>query len=249
MRTLALLLVACSSGSSGSSGPGPSGASGAPTSPKIEPRILPPADPLEIGRPVEREIGAQAVHRYRFELSAGNVATGVVTQNGVDVVVVTFDPSGNKLAEFDSPNGNKGPEPFSIEAIVGGAYDFEVRPFIEPSGSGAPTSGSGAPFGRYEAKLDAILTADAFAERSAKERIDSPRILELWRAVRTKRTADIEKFWTDLKGKSPIVEPYPGTPNDVLVTFVQRTRMPYVALIGGPDYREKPLVRIGDSEL
>jgi enterochelin esterase-like enzyme len=194
---------------------------------------------------VERALGRAETHRFRIELPANHAALGVLMQNGIDVALMTSDPSGKKLGEFDSPNGDKGPEPFLIESTVAGGYDLEVKPFVEPTPGGAPAPETG----RYELRLEAIVTADVFAERKAAERIASPRILEVWRHVRSGRRDAVEKFWADLKGKSPIVEPYPGEPKDVLVTFVMRSKEPYVALLGVMDFREKPMVRIGDSDL
>ncbi|MBA3501883.1 MAG: DUF3327 domain-containing protein, partial [Deltaproteobacteria bacterium] len=101
---------------------------------------------------------------------------------------------------------------------------------------------------RYEARVE-ILTPDAYADLQAKQRFASTRIRELWAAVRTHRKDAIEKFWKDLDGKSPIVEPYPGDPKDVLVTFVYRSKGPYVGMFGGDGFREQPLVRLGDSDL
>jgi enterochelin esterase-like enzyme len=241
MRWLPLILIACSS--SGSSAPAPAPAPMPPAA-NAPPKV--PAEKLENGRPVERAIKVGEKHRYRVELAAGNVAIGTVVQNGIDVLVMTFDATGKQVAEFDSPNGPAGPEPFALEATVAGAYDFEVRPFSLPPGSTEPAIPTE---GRYEARVDDILTADGYAERRAKERIDSARILDAWRAVRTRKQAEVDKFWAELAGKAPIVEPYPGEPKDALVTFVYRSKLPYVALIGGPDFREKPLVRIGDSDL
>lgn len=214
-----------------------------------KPPPLPPADRLERGRPIERAIRAGEAHRFRFELAAGEAAIGVVMQDGIDVELITFDPAGHKLGDFDSPNGTKGPEPFVIEATVAGAYDLEVRPFVEPPPPGGAPAAAPPAEGRYEARLDEVLTADAYAERKARERIVSPRLLEAWRAVRARDQAAIERFWSELKGKAPIVEPYPGEPRDVLVTFVLRSTGPYVAMFGGTDFREKPLVRLADSDL
>ena len=179
-------------------------------------------------------------------MPAGQVVTAEVVQKGIDLIVVTFDASGQKIAEFDSPNGADGPEPFAIEATVAGAYDFEVQPFALPPDSKDPAIPTE---GRYEARIGDIMTSDAYAELRAKEHIDSPRILELWRSVRTHKQADVDRWWSELRGKAPLIDPYPGDPKDALATFVFRSKAPYVALLGGPDFREKPLVRIGDSDL
>jgi enterochelin esterase-like enzyme len=218
--------------------------------------VPPPAaaDRLELGRPVARAIRAGEAHRYRIALAAGHAAIGLVMQSGIDVELILFDPAGRKLAALDSPNGDKGPEPFVIEATAAGAYDLEVRPFVEPPPPPPlpgvePATPPPPTEGRYEARLDEVLTADAYAERKARERIASPRLLEMWRAVRARDQAALEKLWSELKGKAPIVEPYPGDPRDVLITFVLRAIAPYVGMLNGPDFREKPLIRLAGSDI
>jgi enterochelin esterase-like enzyme len=247
MRWALLLVAACSSSSTPPARPAPTEpAAPAPQTAAVKP--LPRADRIEQGKPVERSIKTGESHRYRVELSAGHVITGVVMQNGIDVEVLSYDTAGKQLAAFDSPNGDKGPEPFVIEATAAGHYDFEVRPFVIPSDAPAAAAPPAPTEGKYDARIE-VLTPDAYAELQAKQRFASTRIRALWRAVRTRDQDAIEKFWKDLDGKSPIVEPYPGDPKDVLVTFVYRSKAPYVGLFGGDGFREKPLVRLGDSDL
>jgi enterochelin esterase-like enzyme len=210
----------------------------------------PTAERLEQGRPIVRTIWAGEAHRYRVKLAAGRVAIGAVVQMGIDVELIAFDPAGRRLGEFDSDNGDKGREPFVIVATAGGAYDLEIRPFIERAAGTAPLPISPSPAqGRYEGRLDEVLTADAYAERKARERIASPRLLEAWRTFRARDPTAIAKFWGELKGKAPIIESYPEDPGDVLVTFVLRATAPYVGMFGGPNIREKPLIRLADSDL
>jgi hypothetical protein len=58
-------------------------------------------------------------------------------------VVRAFSPSGRRLGEFDTPNGNSGPEDVTVIAETSGAYRIEV----------APLSGYENPSGRYEIKI------------------------------------------------------------------------------------------------
>src|SRR5262245_3671175 len=141
MRWFVLACFACSSAPRPSTQPvvPPPASAAAPSALPPEPtRPLPAADPLERGKDVERAIKTGDAHRFRIQLQAGQVAVGVVMQDGIDVALTTFDSTGKKLAELDSPNGSKGPEPFIIEATVAGAYDVEVKPFTDPPAPGAP---------------------------------------------------------------------------------------------------------------
>ena len=198
-------------------------------------------DVLQPGRPVERALSAQEVHAYQITLSAGQMLLAVVNQRGIDVVVSVFDPAGTKLAEVDSPNGALGPEPVTLEAKLTGAYRLEVRAFEKDSA------------GRYEARIEGILSTEQYAERLAKGTYDSPRLFRLWQEARAEGRSAVERFWQDVKGKAPLVEPRPGDPDDVWVTFLWRgdADTKYAALIGGPPgpSLEKPLARLEGTDL
>ncbi len=85
------------------------------------------AGQLELGQPIERELSAGAVHSYGVEFESGQFALVMVDQRGIDVSLAIFDPAGQKVAEFDSPNGARGPEPASLVVESAGEYRIEVR--------------------------------------------------------------------------------------------------------------------------
>jgi enterochelin esterase-like enzyme len=186
-------------------------------------------DPLEVGKPSEREIHAGETHAYEIFVAPDRVVSGVVDQRGIDLMVRLIDPSGATIATLDSPNGKVGPEPWTIEGKTSGTWRIEVSPFPDSKGSG-----------RYEARVDEIITVDERDERLAKERYASPRILRLWKEKRAQGPAAIEAFVKELSGHAPLVEPVPNDPRgDVLITFARRispeTR--YVGLLGAPSVK------------
>jgi enterochelin esterase-like enzyme len=210
------------------------------TPPTPAPAPTATGDALVSGRPIERAISTGEVHRYKIHLDRGQVATGVIDQRGIDVVVSTFDRAGRKLEDIDSDNGANGPEPFVIDANAAGDYPLEVH--VLPGE---------AQHGRYEARVVEITTHAAYVERHAHEVIRSPRLFRLWQDLAAGRRAAVAAFWTELDHKAPLVEPFPGDPHDVLVTFVYRLADPtlHVTIYGGPTAREKPLVRLADSDV
>jgi enterochelin esterase-like enzyme len=241
MRWLVIACVACSS-------PSPS----RPVAPRSEPVPVaappparPRADAIAPGKAVDRELTVPEVHRYRVTVAANTVITGVVEQDGIDLELITYDATGEKLRTFDSPNGEHGPEPFVIEAKVAGDYDLEIRRVVLPPNE---PDADLSKHGKYHATV-AVMTADDYAYTLAQKHIASPRILAAWREVRLHHQEAADKVWAELAGKSPIVEAYPGHPEDRLVTFVFRSKRTYVGAVGILDFREQPLVRLGDSDL
>lgn len=117
--------------------------------------------PLERGKPVERELKAGETHAYGIALEAGQFLDAAVNQRGVDVVVRVYAPDGSRIAEVDSPNGSQGDEPVALEAKAAGTYRIEVSPLGQEGGTAA---------GRYEIRVNELLTADAYARRLADKK-------------------------------------------------------------------------------
>src|SRR5215471_216217 len=100
------------------------------------------ASPLEVGKPIERELAGGQAHYYKITVEAGQYLHLVVEQKGIDVVVALYGPEDKKLIEVDSPNGAYGPEPISVIADATSSYRLEVR-----------SPEKGVPAGRYEVKI------------------------------------------------------------------------------------------------
>jgi hypothetical protein len=105
---------------------------------------------LQVGTPIERTLGAGQAHSYNITLDPNQYLQLVVDQHGIDVIVRVFSPTGRKIGEFDSPNGDDGPENVSVLAIDGGAYRIEVAPLGQ---------NLNPPPGKYEIKITELRKA------------------------------------------------------------------------------------------
>jgi erythromycin esterase len=119
------------------------------------------AQQLEQGKPIERELKSKETHAYKVTLAAGQFLSAAVNQRGIDVVVRIFAPDEKLLAEIDSPNGVEGDEPIALEAKNAGTYRLEVL----PNEDGGDTAS-----GRYEIRINEILSTDTYAQRLAEQK-------------------------------------------------------------------------------
>jgi hypothetical protein len=117
------------------------------------------ASVLEQGRAIERPIAGGDAHDYKVSLKAGQFLHLVVDQRGIDVVVRVIGPDGKRIAEVDSPNGDSGPEPVQVVAAAAGDFLVEIRPLEKTAGRG-----------RYQVKIEELLTADQYTERLAAKK-------------------------------------------------------------------------------
>jgi hypothetical protein len=112
------LLVACVACTSPSHPAVPTPVAPRPVAPPVVAPPRPAAETIAAGLAVDRELTAPEVHRYRVTAGANTVIAGVVEQDRIDLEVITYDATGAKINTFDSPNGEHGPEPFTIGAVA-----------------------------------------------------------------------------------------------------------------------------------
>lgn len=89
---------------------------------------------LDTGKTIEKKLLKNENHIYTIFLHKGEYAECIVMQKGVDVAIDVTDPSGKKIKTFDSPNGQNGPEPVSVEAIQTGNYQLKIYPLNDQTG-------------------------------------------------------------------------------------------------------------------
>lgn len=139
--------------------------------------------PIEVGKPIEKELSAGQAHSYRVVLTSGQYARIVVDQRGIDVRVSVFGFDKKKVMEVDSPNGERGIEEAFIVADVSGDYRIEVR---SPENKALP--------GKYEISIVELRTATAAdRDRYAAEHLYQ-QAEELTRegTVRSRQIADLD---------------------------------------------------------
>ncbi|HEU4834900.1 MAG TPA: PPC domain-containing protein [Pyrinomonadaceae bacterium] len=83
---------------------------------------------LQVGTPVERTLGPGQSHEFNITVEENTFVQLVVEQRGIDVTVKIFSPAGKSAGEYDSPNGNDGPEHVSFVAATAGRYNIIVSP-------------------------------------------------------------------------------------------------------------------------
>ncbi len=81
---------------------------------------------LKKGLLISDVLKKDAPHRYAVSLEANQFAYFNLVQHGIDAQITTFDPDGNKIEDFDSPNFRNGDEPITLFSDKKGTYILEV---------------------------------------------------------------------------------------------------------------------------
>jgi CubicO group peptidase (beta-lactamase class C family) len=91
---------------------------------------------LTKGKSISSEIAPGEKHQYKVKLEKDQFAFFKLMQKGVDMKISTYDFKGDKIEDFDSPNGKNGPELFTLISSDKGDYLIEVYPFDEKEPKG-----------------------------------------------------------------------------------------------------------------
>ncbi|HKX30981.1 MAG TPA: tetratricopeptide repeat protein, partial [Blastocatellia bacterium] len=110
----------------------------------------PDLQPLEPGRPVNRELADGQRHSYGIRLGAGQFLKVVVEQQAIDVIVQVLGPDGRQILEVDTENGLREQEAVPLAAESAGEYRLILRPAQQ-----------GAAAGRYEIRIVELRAATA----------------------------------------------------------------------------------------
>jgi enterochelin esterase-like enzyme len=99
----------------------------------------------------------------------------------------------------------------------------------------------------------ATIVTPLLAVDEPQEEFESPRLAALAKELADDRVDALDKFWQQLKGHAPIVEPIADDPHTSRVTFVWRGdgQVRKVSLLGGPPTADfgSPLRRLKDTDL
>ncbi len=92
--------------------------------------------PLPTDKNLSFDISSKESHRFTIQLEGEQLTNFELVQKGIDVVITTYNVEGQKIKDFDSPNGKSGSEFFHIKSDVGGIYGIEVKA-IDQNGLGS----------------------------------------------------------------------------------------------------------------
>ncbi|HEY2961801.1 MAG TPA: pre-peptidase C-terminal domain-containing protein, partial [Pyrinomonadaceae bacterium] len=122
-------------------------------------------------------ITGHETHTFTVTLEENQFVQLVVEQRGIDVVIRVSSPAGKSLGDFDSPNGDNGPEDISFVAITPGVYRIAVTPLDQ----GEPDSG------KYQIKIIELRAA-------TEQEIKNSKNLEVVKAKGIALLSEIEEL-------------------------------------------------------
>lgn len=154
--------------------------------------------PLELGKPVERELRGGEIHTYRISVEQGQFLHIVIEKKGIDAAGALIGPDAKLIAIAQRPNGSFGTEAVSALVATSGSFNFRVF-----------AANKNAPAGNYEVKItDLRPVQPEDSTRIAAERAFWDALQLQSRGTVESRRSAIAKFeeslkdWRDLGDRS-----------------------------------------------
>ncbi len=85
---------------------------------------------------LEKSLTLGEKHTYSITAQADQFIFAAVIQQGIDLTIAVFDPEGEKVGDYDSPNFQNGPEYISLNTSLAGNYRLEVTGLEDNQPSG-----------------------------------------------------------------------------------------------------------------
>jgi tetratricopeptide (TPR) repeat protein len=178
---------------------------------------------LQLRQRERHPMTASESHSYQLALKADQYFSLRVEQLGIDVVVDVFGPNGKLIEEFDSPNGDRGPEVVTLVAPAAGNYRVEIHS-LDPK----------ARAGSYEIELEEIRASEARDKQFQLARQHSKDLADkLEQAVAKRDDDEVVKRFQD--GVIELAHPA-AEPVLLLIRATEAVQLP-VAYLARGDYQ------------
>jgi len=195
---------------------------------------------LALGKAQDGVLTAGKAQSFVVSLNAGDFAQIKLDPHGKELVVITYDPSGDKFRGTAlGPDEGK----FNFVADRPGTYRVGV------SAKDKTVEAT------YTITLDKVVTLTARLA-PPKPVYESPRMKALKASVESGKPGSVDAFWEEVKKQgAPLIEPLDGNDKNMLVTFLWRgtpdthnvfvLRFPYAA--DKPDNYH--MIRLGETDV
>lgn len=165
---------------------------------------------LAIGSPVARDIAPGESHDYTVSASVGDLVSGLFTLRGVAGSLEVRDPTNTRIKTFVAYEPQPTQEqPVGFLASKPGTYQIRVK-------------ASGTVKGSYVLRIERAEASSRMrgVQAQPREVYASERVRQLAREIRERQADAVDRFWREVTGIAPLVEPLKDSNDDVLVTFL-----------------------------
>ena len=86
---------------------------------------------LTAGMTLQKTMHKGEKHEYIIQLNKDENLEMTILQKGVDLIIDAYDPGNKLIKNFDTPNGQFGPEVVNIVSETAGIYKISIYPLID----------------------------------------------------------------------------------------------------------------------